>query len=80
MHEIKYFILDPSFFISVKRLKETFLVLDDIFKNEAIVIKKPKVVLASALRGINYVHEEEIIPELQDVLVRWDLPKKKFLL
>ena len=79
MHEIKYFILDPSFFTSVKRLKEAFLVLDDIFQNDAIVIKKPKVVLASALRGINYVHEEKIIPELQDVLVRWGLPKKKFL-
>ena len=78
MHEIKYFILDPSFFTSVKRLEETFLVLDDIFQNDAIVIKKPKVVLASALRGINYVHEEKIIPELQDVLARWGLSKKNY--
>ena len=78
MHEIKYFILDPSFFTSVKRLEETFLVLDDIFQNDAIVIKKPKVVLASALRGINYVREDEMSTELQDVLARWGLSKKNY--
>ena len=78
MHEIKYFILDPSFFTSVKRLKEAFLVLDDIFQNDAIVIKKPKVVLASALRGINYVREDEMSTELQDVLATWSrLSRKK---
>ena len=76
--KLEYFVLDPSFFVSTKRLNNAFLILDGIFQNDAIVIKKPKVVLVSALRGINYVQERMQSKALQDVLVGWGLPKKNF--
>ena len=73
----EHFILDPSFFTSVKRLSEARQVLDDIFNDDNIVIKKPKVVLVSGLRSISNRDTRMDSKELRDVLVGWGMSQKK---
>ena len=75
----EHFILDPSFFTSVKRLSEARQVLDDIFNDDNIVIKKSKVVLVSGLRSISNRDTRMDSIELRDVLVGWGMSQKKFL-